>query len=268
MILLEPARSGINYGQIELVLMFLVVADLLVVPPPFRGIAIGIAAAIKLTPLIFILVLLVRRDRWSVARAALSFVACTCVAWLFWPDLSRTYWIHDVAKPNRVGSISFAGNQSWEGILHRSPFVTSGSTPVWLALSLVTVLIGVFVAWRCVSTERQSFAMIAIAFVGLLVSPISWSHHWVWVLLVPPMLIGLRRHETKSVIRMMLWGIVVLTMAAPYWWVATGWTADALEAVLPLWTFATLLVWCGVEYTGWNRPFNESDRKVDQAAAT
>ena len=55
MILLEPARSGLNYGQIEFVLMFLVVADLLVVPPPFRGIAIGIAAAIKLTPLIFIL---------------------------------------------------------------------------------------------------------------------------------------------------------------------------------------------------------------------
>jgi hypothetical protein len=71
MIALEPARSGIDYGQIEFVLMFLVVADLLVIRPPFRGIAIGVAAAVKLTPLIFILVLVVRRDRSSVARAAL-----------------------------------------------------------------------------------------------------------------------------------------------------------------------------------------------------
>lgn len=254
MIVLEPARSGVNYGQIEFVLMFLVVTDILVVPPPFRGIAIGIAAAIKLTPLIFVLVFVLRRDRWSVVRAALSFVICTGLAWLLWPDLSRLYWHHDVIQPGRTGTIAFAANQSWYAILHRPPFSPTGSVPAWLALSFLTALVGIFVAWRCVTTERQSFAIIAVALVGLLISPISWTHHWIWVLLIPPMLIGPRRHETAPVVRMLLWGLVALTIVAPYWWFSSGWAADLLEAVLPLWTVATLLVWCGVEYVRWKRP--------------
>lgn len=269
MVALEPARSGIDYGQIEFVLMFLVVADILVVPPPFRGIAIGIAAAVKLTPLIFIVVLFVRRDRWSVARAALSFVACTGLAWLLWPDLSRTYWQHDVIQPGRVGGIAYGGNQSWYAILHRPPFPVTGLAPIWLAVSLATALVGIFVAWRCVNTERQSFAIIAIALVGLLISPISWTHHWIWVLLLPPMLIGPRRHETEPIIRMMLWVLVTLTVAAPYWWLSTGWAGDLLEAGLPLWTFATLLVWSRVEYVVWKRFCGRSDRKdVARASVT
>ncbi len=268
MIVIEPARSGVDYGQIEFVLMFLVVVDILLVPPPFRGIAIGIAAAIKLTPLIFVAVLFVRRDWWSVARAALSFVVCTGLAWLLWPDLSRTYWHHDVVHPGRAGPVAYGGNQSWYAILHRPPFPGTGSTLAWLALSLVTVLVGCFVAWRCANTERQSFGIIAIALIGLLISPISWTHHWIWVLLIPPVLIGPRRHDTEPVIRMMLWGLVALAILAPYWWFSIGWAGDALEAVLPVWTFATLLVWCGVEHKIWKRPLGQSDRMVVDRAVT
>ena len=256
---LEPARSGFDYGQIEFVLMFLVVADILVIPPQLRGIAIGIAAAVKLTPMIFILVFFVRRDRSSLARAALSFIACTGLAWILWPDLSRTYWQHDVIQPGRVGGVAYGGNQSWYAILHRPPFPNNGAVPIWLAVSLVTGLVGIFVAWRCVDTERQSFAIIAVALVGLLISPISWTHHWIWVLLIPPMLIGPRRHETAPMIRMMLWVLVTITVAAPYWWISTGWTGDLLEAVLPLWTFATLLVWSSGEYLTWKLSGGRSD---------
>ena len=262
MIVLEPARSGVNYGQIEFVLMFLVVVDVLVVPSPFRGIAIGVAAAIKLTPLIFIVLFFVRRDWWSAAKVVISFGACTGLAWLIWPDLSRTYWHHDVVHPGRVGTVSYGGNQSWYAIFHRTPFPSTGSALAWLALSLVTALVGVFVAWSCVTTDRRSFAVIAIAMVGLLISPISWTHHWIWVLLIPPLLIGPRRHETVLVIRTMLWAIVALTIMAPYWWFSTGWPADACEAVLPLWTFATLLAWCRVEYVGKSRTCRQSRGRV------
>ena len=262
MLLFEPARSGLNYGQIEFVLMFLVVADTLLVPAPFRGVLIGIAAAIKLTPLIFILIFLVRRDRWSAARVVLSFVACTGLAWLLWPDLSRTYWLHDVALTGRVGRAAYGGNQSWYAILHRPPFPATGSGPMWVVLSIGTLLVGTFVAWRCVLTDRQSFAVISIALVGLLVSPISWTHHWVWVLLLPPMLVGSRRDETESFIRMMLWGIVILTTAAPYWWISTGWAGDVLQAILPIWTFATLVLWCGTEFVRWSRPTGNPGRTL------
>jgi alpha-1,2-mannosyltransferase len=269
MLVLEPARSGIDYGQIEFVLMFLVVADLLVIPAPFRGIAVGIAAAIKLTPLIFVVVLVVRRDWASTARVLLSFVFFTLFSWLLWPNLSRVFWHRDVTRPGRVGPVANASNQSWFGIVHRAPFPATGSAPTWLALSLVTVLLGVFIAWRCTQTERQSFAVIAVALVGLLISPISWSHHWVWVVLIPPMLIGPLRHDTRRVVRSMLWGIVAITVLGPYWWVGRGAGADLLEALLPVWTFATLAVWSMVEHSQWSRPMAGSDHDVvAEAGAT
>jgi alpha-1,2-mannosyltransferase len=252
-LVLEPARSGVNYGQIEFVLMFLVVADVLLIPSPFRGVAIGVAAAIKLTPLIFILIFVVRRDRASVIRTALSFLACTVLAWLLWPNLSRSFWLHDVTQPGRVGGVTYAGNQSVFAVLHRSPFPATGSVVGWVVLSVTTVLVGSFVAWRCVRTDRQSFALMAIALVGLMISPISWTHHWVWVLLLPPMLVGTRRHQTERFVRIMLWGIVALTTVAPYWWFSAGWAGDALQAVLPVWTFVTLAMWCAAEYSSWKR---------------
>ena len=266
MLVFEPARSGLDYGQIEAVLMFVVVADLLAVPPPFRGIAIGVAVAIKLTPLIFVLVLVVRRDRSSLFRAVLSFLLWTGLAWLLWPELSRVFWSHDVFHPARVGPVAFASNQSWYAIVHRPPLAATGSGAVWLVLSLATVVAGTFVAWRCVKTARQSLAVLSVALVGLLVSPISWSHHWVWVLLIPPMLIGPRRSDTRPVVRALLWGVVLLAIIGPYWWFSTGAPSDAFEALLPVWTFAALSVWGGVEFTQWRRDHGRSEHLVGERA--
>lgn len=106
-IALEPARSAIGYGQIEFILMFIVVADLLVTESPCRGIGIGLAAAVKLTPLSFIIVLAVSRDVKSSLRAAASFLVWTALSWLFWPQLSRTYWFHDVSDPARAGTVTY-----------------------------------------------------------------------------------------------------------------------------------------------------------------
>jgi alpha-1,2-mannosyltransferase len=111
-IALEPARSAIGFGQIEFILMFIVVADLLVARSPFRGIGIGLAAAVKLTPLSFIIVLAVSRDVKSVIRATASFLVSTGLSWLFWPQSSNTYWFHDVSDPSRAGTVSYGGNQS------------------------------------------------------------------------------------------------------------------------------------------------------------
>jgi alpha-1,2-mannosyltransferase len=250
LLVLEPARSGLDYGQIEFVLMFLVVADLLAVPAPFRGVVIGIASAIKLTPLVFLIVLVTRRDWASTLRALVSFLGWTLVTWLLWPAESRVFWRHDVVHTSRVGSVTDPSNQSWNAVLHRPPFPATGVSTVWLLLSAVTLASGAVIAWRCARTDRQAFAVIAVALGGLLVSPISWSHHWVWVLLVPPLLIGARGRAVPQPVRSMLWGLVALTVAGPYWW-WSGTVRAALDAVLPLWTFALLSVWGAVELIGW-----------------
>jgi alpha-1,2-mannosyltransferase len=242
-IVLEPARSGFDYGQIECILMFIVVADLLLVPPRYRGVLTGFAAAVKLTPLVFVLVFAVSRDVKSVIRAVVSFLAWTALSWLFWPGLSHLYWFHDVRKPARDGSIAYSGNQSWYAIVHRPPFPANGSALAWILLSLLTLVVSAFVAWRCLGASQKAFAMISVALAGLLVSPISWTHHWIWVLLIPPMLVGGRSPDVPRPVRTLLWGLIALTIAGPYWWFGHGIPADVFDAVLPLWAAAILIVW-------------------------
>jgi alpha-1,2-mannosyltransferase len=250
-IVLEPARSGADYGQIECILMFIVVADLLLVPARYRGVLTGFAAAVKLTPLVFVLAFVLSRDVKSVLRAVASFLAWTALSWLFWPGLSHLYWFHDVTRPDRDGSIAYNGNQSWYAILHRAPFHADGSVLAWLLLSILTLTVTAFVAWRCLTVSQRGFAMISIALAGLLVSPISWSHHWIWVALIPPMLAGHRSPDVPRAVRIMFWGLIVLTIAAPYWWFSHGIPADVLAAVLPLWAAAILVVWGAIGLRTW-----------------
>jgi alpha-1,2-mannosyltransferase len=75
-------------------------------------------------------------------------------------------------------------------ILHRPAFPATGSAAARLLLSLGTLAVGGFVAARCARANRQAAAMIFAGISGLLISPISWTHHWVWVLLIPPMIVA------------------------------------------------------------------------------
>lgn len=249
LIALEPARSATDYGQIELVLMAIVTADLLSASR-YRGIGTGLAAAVKLTPLALVIVLAVSRDTKSVIRATATFLVCTGLPWLLRPRMSGAFWFHDVSDPGRVGTVTYAANQCWYAILHRPPFPASGSEPAWLLLSLTTLAAGTFIARRCVNAGHQAPAILAIAMASLLASPISWTHHWIWVLLIPAMM---PRHRTSGIprpVRIMLWGLLALTIAAPYWWFSHGILA---EAALPTWTAAVLLVWSVMASVTWRR---------------
>jgi len=246
-IILEPVRSGLDYGQIEFVLMFIVVGDLLAAPSRYRGIALGVAAAIKLTPLVFLVVLVVSRDIRSAIRALLSFLTLTTLSWLMWPGLSRAYWAHDVFRAGRVGTISYSGNQSWLAVLHRPPIPSSLTGVTWVFLATATLGLGAFIAWRCVRMDERVPAIVSVALAGLLISPISWSHHWMWVLLIPPVLFRRQGSEIPKAVQLMLWGVVALTILSPYWWFNSGVVSNALDAVLPVWTFALLVAWGGIE---------------------
>jgi alpha-1,2-mannosyltransferase len=250
-IALEPARSAIDYGQIEFILMAVVVADLLLVPPRYRGIAIGLVGAVKLTPLSFIIVLAVSRDVKSVTRAAASLAACTGIAWLLWPGLSHLFWFHDAGNPARIGPITYNGNQCWYAIVHRLPLSAGVSSAAWLLLSLITLTASTFIAWRCVNAGQRATAIVAFALASLLASPISWSHHWIWVVLIPVLLLRHRGCGIRQPVRAMLWGLVALAIAAPYWWFSHGVAADIGAAVLPAWTAAALLVWSVSEFVAW-----------------
>ncbi|QUF05250.1 DUF2029 domain-containing protein [Actinosynnema pretiosum subsp. pretiosum] len=173
-LLLEPVRGTLELGQVNLLLLALVAADCLLPRPPWpRGLLLGIAASVKLTPAIFLLFLLSRKDFRAALTAAATFAGCAVLGWSLAPRDSVVFWTSAVVDPDRVGGLPYAGNQSAKGVLVRLGL----DGPLWFAACAV-VLALLVVVLRGVRDDLT--AVVATAAAGVLVSPVSWSHHWVW----------------------------------------------------------------------------------------
>jgi alpha-1,2-mannosyltransferase len=218
---LEPVRSTLLLGQVNLVLLALVVVDLLAVPKAGRGLLIGLAAAVKLTPLIFVLYLVLKGERRAALRALGTFAAATAMLWLVRPGDSRSFWLHQAFSPSRRGASRSAFNQSWWGLVGRLP-ATDGwvRLALWLALCALTVAAGCLIVRRSLRAGRELDAILAIAVTGLLVSPISWTHHWCWVALVPVALLAARPRPIA--VTAALWFLLATAVVSPYGWHVTG----------------------------------------------
>lgn len=196
MLLLGPWRNSLALGQINPLLMLLIVADLLgstrrrpngLVP---RGILSGIAAGIKLTPLVFLLYFAARKDFKSAARMVASFAATVGLMALVAPNLSLRYWLTALRDTSRVGTLSRFENISLRGFIARLHVDDSLGNVLWIGASLAVIALGAVTVYRLRSVPDQWQAVSATALVMLLISPVSWSHHWVWVALVIPAIIG------------------------------------------------------------------------------
>jgi alpha-1,2-mannosyltransferase len=175
----EPFRATLMAGQINVALMALVVFDCLVPSPKWpRGLLIGIAAAVKLTPAVFVLYFLIRRDWRAAITSGLAFLGTTVLGVLLAPSESARYWLHLIFDTDRPGSPVYAGNQSLRGLLSRLGLTGAPQTIVWALASLAVLALAVL-AMRKLDPPA---ALVVNAVAGLLVSPISWTHHWVWVL--------------------------------------------------------------------------------------
>lgn len=186
----EPVRSTMGFGQVNIILMWLVLLDTLgkrrFVP---SGTLVGLAAAIKLTPAVFGLYFLVRRQWAKAATAVVSGVGFSGLAWLISPENSSQYWLHTLHDPSRIGGLSAESNQSWNGWLYRNATLAAQGADaqiqepanwVWL---LGAVAFGLLVVAAMIILKRKQ-AYVAMVFanatVALVCSPVSWSHHWVW----------------------------------------------------------------------------------------
>ncbi|OZM75078.1 hypothetical protein CFN78_02565 [Amycolatopsis antarctica] len=184
-LLLEPVWRTIFLGQINLILMALVVVDVLVVCAPGRssrwgGVLVGVAAAVKLTPLIFVAHLLFT-GRWRDALRALgTFVALQGLMFVIVPGDAARYWTHTLPDTGRIGPVHWAGNQSLTGLLNRLTDLAPWASNAAIGLGL---LLGLPALWAVIRFHRKGqelAALLVSAFYMLLLSPISWSHHWVW----------------------------------------------------------------------------------------
>ncbi|MFZ1175794.1 MAG: glycosyltransferase 87 family protein [Mycobacterium sp.] len=201
---LEPITSNFAFGQINVVLMTLVIADCMPRRTPWpRGLLLGLGMALKLTPAVFLLYFLLRRDNRAALTALVSFVVATLVGFaLAWND-SWEYWTHTVHRTDRIGSAALNTDQNIAGALARLGLGEQQRFLLWVAGSVLVLAVTVWAVRRVLRAGEPTLAVICVALFGLVVSPVSWSHHWVWMLpavLVTGILAWRRRNMALAVI--------------------------------------------------------------------
>ncbi|WP_018500694.1 glycosyltransferase 87 family protein [Parafrankia discariae] len=222
--LAEPIRRNFDLGQINIVLGLFVALDLFGRRGPLpRGVLIGVAAGIKLTPLIFVPHLLLTGRHRAALVAVATFGVTIGVGFAASPGSSATYWSETFLDTGHVGGVPFAGNQSLLGVLARLMSGADNARPLYLPLAVATAAVGLATAAWLFRSGARLPGDVTCALTGLLVSPISWSHHWVWAV---PALLWLSAAPGRP-----RWGRGAaaagygLLVAAPIWWVPN--TGDA-----------------------------------------
>ncbi len=184
---LEPMRVTINFGQINIFLVLLVMVAVQSRRSWCAGLLVGIAAGIKLTPAVTGLYFLARR-RWAAAAwSAVAFAGTVAVSFALIGDETRRYFEDLLGDADRIGPVGAPINQSLRGALSRIAGHDLGDH--WIVIGTIIVFAALsFVAWRALDRDDRLGTLILVQLLGLLASPISWNHHWVWVL---PMIIWL-----------------------------------------------------------------------------
>ena len=182
-IYLEPIRANFDFGQINVVLMTLVIADCVPRRTPWpRGMLLGVAIALKLTPAVFLLYFVLRRDARALVVTASSAVVATLIGFvLAWRD-SWEYWTDTVRNTDRIGTATLNTNQNIAGTLARLGLGEGARFVLWTLLCFVVLGVTIWAVRRVLRADEPMLALICVAMFGLVVSPVSWSHHWVWAL--------------------------------------------------------------------------------------
>jgi alpha-1,2-mannosyltransferase len=173
---IEPVLETFEFGQVNLVLMGLVAVDCLAPRTRWpRGLLVGIAAAIKLTPAAFVLFFLLRRDRRAAVVTVVTAAVATGLGFVVDAASSARYWFGGPAS-GVSGSI-FYTNQTVQAVLARAEVPALAARVVWFVATAALLALVAPVVRRA----EPAVALMAVAGFALLVSPTSWSHHWVWI---------------------------------------------------------------------------------------
>ncbi|WP_020552404.1 glycosyltransferase 87 family protein [Embleya scabrispora] len=165
---------------------------------------IGVASAIKLTPLLFVPYLWVTGRRRDAVRAGVSFAACTGLAHVLWPAASTTFWTDAIFSTSRIGNLAAPGNQSLNGALIRVGAVPPERAAAWLVLSALVCAVALVGARQCHREGHAARGVVVVGCATVVASPVSWTHHQVWLVLAGLLLVaGPRRAR-------MAWGVVLL----------------------------------------------------------
>ncbi len=238
-----PVFHTFEFGQINLVLAACVLGALLARRDRVAGAGIGLTAGVKLVPAISGLYFLATR-RWAAAAWSVgAFLVSVGLGFLVDFDQAKRYWFTLMGDPSRVGPIATAHNQSLRGALSRSLGHDVQMSWPWIIAAVVSVVVALFALRAAVRAGEALIGVVSVQFLGLLLSPISWDHHWVWV---APLLIWLVHGRVVAWARVtllvlwcpvMFWDVIafqlrrqptIWTISRPGWLSLIGWTYPAL----------------------------------------
>ncbi|KRE79585.1 glycosyltransferase 87 family protein [Arthrobacter sp. Soil763] len=266
-LLMGPWRDTFDFGQINIILMGLILADFALYTKARAGglrwpagLLIGIAAGIKLTPLAFGLYFLVRRDFKALGWMAAGFFGSVALTWAVLPAASLTFWTRILPDTGRIGVPGYVDNLSVKGLLLHLGMPDSTLTSViWLAISLGLAAVAALVIRWAVEAEENFVAVSATAVLMLLISPVSWSHHWVWMAVALPCM-GFAIHRVPSRQgRMRVAGWIIVAASAVAFYLTPKYLAVLAGAhewgkdPITQWqlTVASLGVVCGIAMLGY-----------------
>ncbi|QXE39381.1 DUF2029 domain-containing protein [Streptomyces sp. GMY02] len=276
----EPVWTTLRYGQINLLLAVAVLWDLCPRGPGAgrrraAGAAIGLAAAVKLTPALFAVLLLLtgvvraRRAGWNpwlrqAATAGAVFAGTTLLAAVLLPGDSRRYWTGVLFEAARAGRAEDTANQSLRGVLAR--LLHTADPGLWWPLAAVVVAgAGLTAAVLAALRGERAGAVVACAATALLISPVSWSHHWVWC--VPVVLFLAARGGTTHGATGRAAAVWLVFCSYALWWVPHGSGAPELAQGVTEMTLSALYPLTALALIGWLLGKTVGARGYGQAVA-
>ncbi|MEU7909050.1 glycosyltransferase 87 family protein [Actinoplanes sp. NPDC049118] len=182
LVLSAPVSCDLKYGQVSIFLAALVAADVLLLRESrWQGLLIGLCAAIKLTPLIFIAMLWFAGRRRAAVLATATFTACGLLAAVTLPADSVRFWAIEISHVSRLGYITSVGNQSLNGALMRLDLAAPTRSAVVLVLGGAVAALALFRAARHGRRGDWLCALVVVGAASVVLSPVSWTHHQVWL---------------------------------------------------------------------------------------
>lgn len=246
-----PWREGLSFGQINAALMVILLADLLGARKMGlpRGLLTGLAAGVKLTPLALGLFFLAQRDFKALLWMAAGFFGSVAAGFTISAEGSVYYWTEALWTASRVGTVDDMYNATLRSFTLHLGLPEHAATALWIALSLAAVLCGYGAIRRLLAAGELLAAVGAAALVMLVISPISWYHHWVWFILLLPALISPPEHVSRLARRRMRVGAAGLyalfltssyTMSLVYFGRIQGHGPWWMELLSSIWLFAAI----------------------------
>ncbi|KRE29232.1 alpha-(1-2)-phosphatidylinositol mannosyltransferase [Mycobacterium sp. Soil538] len=237
----EPLRSTFDYGQVNVVLVLAILYAVYSNRWWLSGLLVGLAAGIKLTPAVSGLYFAGARRWATVVFSAVVFVGTVLVSVAVVGEQARYYFTDLLGDAGRVGPVGTSFNQSWRGGISRILGHDAGFNPVVVAGIVMTAVLAVL-AWRAVGGAADRLgAVVIVSLFGLLLSPISWTHHWVWLI---PLMIWLRHGPLRDErgARALGWGWLALTL------VGVPWLLSFAQPTIWVISRPWYLAWAGLVY--------------------